>query len=366
MKYNIIKKNFFNLIKILIFLLFLKFVFLIEFVYSDKLINIYLLYKKFFIEKEKINKNQILIDVKISNKNGKCGPEQLVKALSEVLPYHTNNCIFYPQERIDPTNETNKTDIFFIPYPNMDEQTFNNWKNTQNINKLILGPVFAPDKWLLFPKQTIWYERRFREILNLIKGVGVHTERVRDYLSQKSNTTNMINKYMIIRPCTNLKPKNVKNFNDRDIDILLFEKYADINNTEKGEELFKLLSNSDKKIRKIKYGNYEKKEMRKLANKTKFIIYFSFYDTGAIGLKEIQNFGVYAFTLQKELAYDRETSLYIPQLNDLNLLNASQIILKHIEILTKSKPNTLIIAKRNQEHNKCENLFVDLCKFLNF
>ena len=47
--------------------------------------------------------------------------------------------------------------------------------------------------------------------------------------------------------------------------------------------------------------------MKELANNSKFIIYFSFFDTGAIGLKEIQNYGVIAFSLQKEFIIDNET-----------------------------------------------------------
>ena len=36
--------------------------------------------------------------------------------------------------------------------------------------------------------------------------------------------------------------------------------------------------------------------MVELANNSKFIVYFSFFDTGAIDLKEIQNHGVFTFS----------------------------------------------------------------------
>ena len=59
----------------------------------------------------------------------------------------------------------------------------------------------------------------FPVILNLSKGIAVHSERVRDYIANKTNTSNYINKFKIIRPCTNLKPNTVKSFEDRKIDI---------------------------------------------------------------------------------------------------------------------------------------------------
>ena len=40
------------------------------------------------------------------------------------------------------------------------------------------------------------------------------------------------------------------------------------------------------------------------------IIYFSFFDTGAIGLKEIQNLGVICFTHQKEFVIDKESNSF--------------------------------------------------------
>ena len=72
--------------------------------------------------------------------------------------------------------------------------------------------------------------------------------------------------------------------------------------TEKqGKELYQLLSNTTKVIERIQYFHFNQDRLKYLANNAKFIIYFSFYDTGAIGLKEIQNHGVISFVLQKEL-----------------------------------------------------------------
>lgn len=220
-----------------------------------------------------------------------------------------------------------------------------------------------PSVWGIFPDKNIWKERRFSEILNQVKGIAVHSERVRNYLSKRSNTTNLIKKFKIMRPCTNIKPKNIKPFVNRKIDILFFEKYQDLDHSQQGIQLLNLLNHSSKKIETLKYGNYSKEKMKYLANNTKFIIYFSFFDTGAIGLKEIQNYGVFVFSHQKDLIIHKDTGCYIPELADKkDMTKAYKIIMNNIEILTKLNPNTTSIAKINQEINKCQNALNDLCK----
>ena len=208
-------------------------------------------------------------------------------------------------------------------------------------------------------------ERRFSEILNITKGIAVHSNRVSQYLAERANTSYNIKKFKIIRACTNLNPKKVKNFYRRKIDILFFEKYADLNREKQGKELVYLLKKSNKKIISIMYGKYNKKIIKQLANDSKFIIYFSFFDTGAIGLKEIQNFGVITFTHQKDLVIDNTTCFYIPELayTD-NMEVASNKILNIIKIVNESNPNSFLIAKKNQVINHCENALKDLCKSL--
>jgi len=96
------------------------------------------------------------------------------------------------------------------------------------------------------------------------------------------------------------------------------------------------------------------------------MIYFSFYDTGAIGLKEIQNYGVFAFTLQKVLAIHKKTSLYIPELENIdNMEPAFNIIMQKMKAISDSNPNTRIIARINQEINRCERALDDMCKGIN-
>jgi hypothetical protein len=131
-----------------------------------------------------------------------------------------------------------------------------------------------------------------------------------------------------------LAPKEVKPFNKRTIDIVLFEKYTELN-----------------------------RRMIKIANNAKFIIYFSFYDTGAIGLKEIQNYGVIAFTHQKEFVISNDTSFFVPELADEdNIEPAYKIILNIIKNVLSSFPNTRQIARKNQKINRCQNALEDICK----
>ena len=193
----------------------------------------------------------------------------------------------------------------------------------------------------------------------------MHSERVRNYLINRTNTFNLNKKFKIIRPCSNINPKDIKPFFKRKIDILFFEKYQDFNRSQQGEKLLSLLKNSSKIIERLKYGNYTKEKMGYLAINTKFIIYFSFFDTGAIGLKEIQNYGVFTFSHQKELIIHNETGFYVPELADENNIGqAYQIIMKKIEIVTNLNPNTQTNAKINQEINKCQNALNDLCESL--
>jgi hypothetical protein len=103
--------------------------------------------------------------------------------------------------------------------------------------------------------------------------------------------------------------------------------------------------------------------MIKIANNAKFIIYFSFYDTGAIGLKEIQNYGVIAFTHQKEFVISNDTSFFVPELADEdNIEPAYKIILNIIKNVLSSFPNTRQIARKNQEINRCQNALEDICQ----
>ena len=190
----------------------------------------------------------------------------------------------------------------------------------------------------------------------------VHSERVRDHLLKRSNTTDLNSKVILVSACTNLKPKIINPFENRTNDIILFEKFPDSNCRKEAAKLFNLF-NATKKVTRLIYGNYTYKQMTELAYNSKYIIYFSFYDTGAIGLKEIQNYGVFAFSHQKDLVIDDKTSFYIPELEERNdMKRAFNKIMEIIDSLEKGNQKSEFVAKINQNITKCENAFEQFCR----
>jgi hypothetical protein len=350
---KIIKKNL-----VLFFLL----VFQIISILNIAIIN----YRFIFYNKWKLinNKKKIIIEIDIyGSRIGEGGPAKFVRGMKELLPYNTSSCSFISSEGIYPINGKNKSDYFYLPFPLMSEAIYNEWINVSRASSLIIGPCFVPSYWNSFPNKNIWKEKRFREIITTIKGLVIHSNRVKEHLSTRSNTTDLNNKFIVVRACTNLMPKYVNSFENRTIDIIFFEKYPDLNRRKQGAELLSLFNSTSKNIKTMRYGNYTKEQMIYLANNTKFIIYFSFFDTGAIGLKEIQNHGVFAFSHQKDLVIDKRTSFYIPELANENDMKPAFInINKKIEIITNNHPNSQLIAEKNQKINKCQNALDELCK----
>jgi len=302
---------------------------------------------------KKLNHN-ILIEIDTSKLKRSRGPGAFLKGIYEVLPFYSNNCLFISSSII---NFIFKPDYYYFPIFTFNENYFNKLIQNKIIHKYILGPNFVPQNWFLFPNREIWFERRFSEILNVTKAIAVHSNRISKYLVERSDTTNNIRKFKIAKACTNLNPKKINSFKKRKIDILFFEKYADLNRRKQGEKLLSILKNTKKKIVSIEYGEYNKEMIQNLANDSKFIIYFSFYDTGAIGLKEIQNYGVISFSLQKDLIIDNKTCFYIPELENMdNMIPASNKIISIIEKISDKNPNSQLIAKKNQLINHCKNI----------
>ena len=91
------------------------------------------------------------------------------------------------------------------------------------------------------------------------------------------------------------------------------------------------------------------------------LFFFFFFDTWAIALKEIQNYGVITFSLQKDLVVSDETGYYIPELDDNNIEKAFDKIMEIINDKMKKIPNSRKIAKINQGINKCQKALDDIC-----
>ena len=323
------------------------FILILSFIYSKK--------------KKSIKSNKLIIQVDISkSKQGKGGPIVLQRGISKVLPYESKYCKFIPANGIYP-NDIKNIDYFFITLPSMNENIYNKWIKINRVNSLLLGPNFVPNDWYKFPNTNIWNEGKFREILSAIKGVVVHSNRVRDHLMIKSNTQDLINKYILLRSCTYNLPNDIKPFQERENDIILFQKYADSDHSKQGQQLLSLLKGTNKKIKQLNYGNYKREDEFILANNSKFIIYFSFYDCGPVALKEIQNYGVITFTLQKDFVINDESGYYIPELELDDITPAFNKIINIIEEISHKNPDSIRIAKKNQNFNRCERALDDIC-----
>ena len=244
------------------------FIFLSFLVYNDYIVQLYL----FLLLKQE--KNKFLIEVDISSsKKGNRGPSKFVRGIKEILPYNINNCTFIPLNNIFLINKINRANYFFLPYSQITESIYDNLVKNNMINKILIGPCFVPCFWNSFPDNNIWKERRFSEILKNVKGVVVHSNRVKDYLAQKSNVSeDLITKFKIVRPCTNLKPKNINSFKNRSNDIIFFEKFADLNRKIQADKLLEFFKHSSLKVETLVYGNYTESQMMNLANNSKFII----------------------------------------------------------------------------------------------
>ena len=216
---------------------------------------------------KKLN-HDILIEIDTSKLKRSRGPGAFLKGIYEALPFYSNNCLFISSSII---NFIFKPDYYYFPIFTINENDFNKLIQNKIIHKYILGPNFVPQNWFLFPNREFWVERRFSEILNVTKAIAVHSKRISKYLIERSNTTNNIRKFKIVKACTNLNPKKINSFKKRKIDILFFEKYADLNRRKQGRILLNLFKNTSKRIESIKYGGYNKNFLKQLANNSKFI-----------------------------------------------------------------------------------------------
>ena len=307
-------------------------------------------------------KKKILVGVDVSKANSYGGgPIQLCRGISRALPYENKDCKFIPLKEINFFNLNKHFNYYYISYPFIKQMHFEKLRENNMVQTLLLGPNYVPVNWKHFPQKKYYREKNFREILLSIKALVVHSQRVRDHLAKKSNTTDLFHKFIFLRACTYSKPNETLSFQERNIDIILYEKYADFNHADQAKDLFNLFKEKNKTIEKLHSGFYRRSHLKNLASKSKFVIYFSFYDTGAIALKEIQNCGVIAFSHQKDLIISNETGYYIPELEDKDIKIAFNKIMEIIDYLSKTNVDSKKIAIINQDTNKCERALDDLC-----
>lgn len=117
-----------NYIQLFIFIIIIFTAFITFFAINFINFNISLISRYSYIpSKNKTIKRKLIIDVDVSNRNGRFGPPTFMRGIYHVLPYNTSNCIFIPHERITPYNSDNKSDFIHLPFPNFNEHTYNKW-----------------------------------------------------------------------------------------------------------------------------------------------------------------------------------------------------------------------------------------------
>lgn len=153
-------------------------------------------------------------------------------------------------------------------------------------------------------------------------------------------------------------------WSERIYDILFFEKYPDKAMGREGSELYSWLIKFGFRVARLSYGGYTHDEMKEYAANAKTVIYFSFYDTGAIGLKEIQNYGVFTFAHQIDQVEDPEIGCLVSELDGALMRIAARRIKRKMKELEKNQPDTRKIAKIARRLNSCDRALHQLCDFV--
>lgn len=222
-------------------------------------------------------------------------------------------------------------------------------KRNKRMN-IILGPNVLPMDWFKLPKKWT-YEEKWNIIMSRILAYAAQTNRSKNHIINKTNTELYRNKYILIPPCFQLERSINENdilpFDKRNNDYLIYLKYADLNRRKEGELLINELKRNNKIII-IEYGYYNYEEMINYSKISKYLIYFSFYDVGPSALIEMQEYGIFVYSHQKE--FINEINGYFLKELDLNITQAISIILNN-----KIKYNPLKISKNTQRQQNCIN-----------
>lgn len=240
----------------------------------------------------------------------------------------------------------------------------------EKIKNAIFGPYPVPMDWMRFPQNNC-IEKNFTNTIYRMGSYAVHSTRVRDHLVTRANITNYEpHKFAIVRPCTLVAPTTIKPWKDREIDVILFEKYADIDRKQQGLQIYEMLKAANLKVVRVGVNqdrNTSPESIRQshydAASNAKFIIYFSFWDTSALRFHEMQNHGVYSFTVQDDLVdAEGRVGIYVPELAGDDVSEAMNSIIRKMKEISASNPDSEKIARINQERLHCHRALDDLCK----
>lgn len=241
--------------------------------------------------------------------NGKGGPYSLSKYIKRAISKWNNskyllsiaNLIYKESLSFALAREIIKKKNTYIWYERKDFIELTKDKSLlRTFKKILYGPIVTPINWFNIPKRNT-YESYWCNVMRAIGSYIVHSERVKYHIINKSKCLLYNYKYIILKPCieTYLEHINIKSYNDRSIDFLIYIKYSDINkDTEEKKLIDQIKSRYSSKV--VRYGNHTKNELLTLANNSKFIIYYSFYDTGALSLLEMKLMGGWPISHQPE------------------------------------------------------------------
>lgn len=222
-----------------------------------------------------------------------------------------------------------------------------------NYKKVIYGPNLSPIKYFKFPLNNT-HESKWIEIINKIKYYVVHHRRISNHLMNRTNSYFQYKKYLKFPCCIKYeKDSTIIKWDERKIDFLIYLKYVDCNHSIDGEILINSL-NSSYKVIVFRYGSYSTNNLINAARNSKVVIYFSFYDTGAIALIEIQRMGVFTVAVQKEFITD-QNGLYLPELE----FNIDSAISKLKNIIAM-KYDSIYIAEYSRQRSDCKKYFNNL------
>lgn len=215
--------------------------------------------------------------------------------------------------------------------------------------RILYGPIVTPLNWFNMPRNNT-YEKYWCLVMNKIYAFVTHSNRVKKHIIKRTNCYSYIYKYIILKPCIEIESKNLytKEYFERFIDFLVYIKYADQNRKKDQTILINYLKKRYN-IEIVKYGNHTKQSLLNLASKSKFVIYYSFYDTGALSLLEMKMMGVWPISHQQEFIEEGYGS-FVKEL-DSNISNS----LYKLSSIYKIKYNPHILSQYVIKNINCVN-----------
>lgn len=242
-------------------------------------------------------------------------------------------------------NLINSNNIIWFQYPNYFKELISN--NYSSIFKnIIYGPNVSPKSWFKFPIKNT-FEENWNDYISRIFAYVVQSDRIKKHLINRSKKIrNIKNQYIISQGCimaNNNYP--IRHWNERNIDILLYVKFADI---KKEKEFQYLIKSLDRKynIKIIRYGNHSKQSILYYASNSKILIYYSFYDCWPSSLMEMLNVGVYPIVQQCEFIEEYGTCIENFNVNEKRIITIVEKLLSQVY-------NTFDISKSYIMRNNC-------------